>query len=75
MNRAAFLQRIVERREPWDIAVVGGGATGVGIAVDAASRGYSVGLLSRAILARAPRAARRSWYMAACVIFNRETSR
>jgi glycerol-3-phosphate dehydrogenase len=24
----------------WDIVVIGGGATGVGIAVDAASRGY-----------------------------------
>ncbi len=47
MNRDAFLQRIVERREPWDIAVVGGGATGVGIAVDAASRGYSVALFEQ----------------------------
>ena len=47
MNRDAFLQRIAERREPWDIAVVGGGATGVGIAVDAASRGYSVALFEQ----------------------------
>ena len=47
MNRDLFLQRIVERREPWDIAVIGGGATGVGIAVDAASRGYSVALFER----------------------------
>ena len=29
-------------RGPWDIVVIGGGATGVGIAVDAASRGYDV---------------------------------
>ena len=47
MNRDASLQRIVERREPWDLAVVGGGATGVGIAVDAAARGYSVVLLEQ----------------------------
>ena len=47
MNRAAFFQQIAERREPWDIAVIGGGATGVGIAVDAASRGYSVALFER----------------------------
>jgi glycerol-3-phosphate dehydrogenase len=47
MNRATFLQRILERREPWDLAVVGGGATGVGIAVDAASRGYDVVLLEQ----------------------------
>lgn len=31
----------------WDMIVVGGGATGVGIAVDAASRGYSVLLLEQ----------------------------
>ena len=47
MNRDASLQRIVERREPWHIAVIGGGATGVGIAVDAASRGYSTVLLEQ----------------------------
>ena len=47
MNRDTFLQRIDDRREPWDIAVIGGGATGVGIAVDAASRGYSVVLLEQ----------------------------
>ena len=33
--------------DPWDIVVIGGGATGVGIAVDAASRGYDVLLLEQ----------------------------
>src|SRR5215467_8821065 len=47
LQRDAFLKRIAERREPWDVAVVGGGATGVGIAVDAASRGFSVVLLEQ----------------------------
>jgi glycerol-3-phosphate dehydrogenase len=47
LQRDAFLRRIADRREPWDIAVIGGGSTGVGIAVDAASRGYSVVLLER----------------------------
>jgi glycerol-3-phosphate dehydrogenase len=47
MKRETFIQRIVERRDPWDIAVVGGGATGIGIAVDAASRGYRVVLLEQ----------------------------
>jgi glycerol-3-phosphate dehydrogenase len=47
MNRATFLQRILDRRESWDIAVVGGGATGVGIALDAAARGYGVVLLEQ----------------------------
>jgi glycerol-3-phosphate dehydrogenase len=47
LQRDASLKRIAERREPWDIAVIGGGSTGVGIAVDAASRGYSVVLLEQ----------------------------
>jgi glycerol-3-phosphate dehydrogenase len=47
MNRDSFLQRVTESREPWDLAVVGGGATGVGIAVDAASRGYRTVLLEQ----------------------------
>ena len=42
-----MLRRLQERTEPWDLLVVGGGATGVGIAVDAASRGYDVLLLEQ----------------------------
>ena len=33
--------------EEFDVAVVGGGITGAGVALDAASRGYSVALLER----------------------------
>jgi glycerol-3-phosphate dehydrogenase len=47
MNRDQMLRAIRERHEPWDIAIIGGGATGVGTALDAASRGYSVVLLER----------------------------
>lgn len=47
LQRQRFLQRIAERRAPWDLAIVGGGATGVGIAVDAVTRGYSVVLLEQ----------------------------
>lgn len=47
MTRASFLEQIRQRREPWDLAVVGGGATGMGIALDAASRRYSVVLLEQ----------------------------
>jgi glycerol-3-phosphate dehydrogenase len=34
-------------RERWDIVVIGGGATGAGVALDAATRGYRVLLLER----------------------------
>jgi glycerol-3-phosphate dehydrogenase len=47
MKREEMIARLVDRREPWDIAVIGGGATGVGIALDAATRGYSVVLFEQ----------------------------
>ncbi|MEZ5306184.1 MAG: glycerol-3-phosphate dehydrogenase/oxidase [Pyrinomonadaceae bacterium] len=47
MNREQSLKRIKERAAPFDVAVIGGGATGVGCALDAASRGLDVVLLER----------------------------
>jgi glycerol-3-phosphate dehydrogenase len=47
MKRSEMLTRAAERRTPWDLLVIGGGATGVGVAVDAASRGYAVLLVER----------------------------
>ena len=47
MRRSEMITRLDQRHEPWDIVVIGGGATGVGIAVDAASRGYDVLLLEQ----------------------------
>jgi len=48
MQREAMVRRLREQFDaqvPWDIAVVGGGATGMGVAVDAAARGLSVALV------------------------------
>ena len=47
MNRDAMLERIRAGAGEWDLVIVGGGATGVGTAVDAASRGYRVLLLEQ----------------------------
>jgi glycerol-3-phosphate dehydrogenase len=44
MERAQLLERI-RKREPWDLVIIGGGATGLGAAVDAAARGYRALLL------------------------------
>lgn len=44
LSRRSLLARLRERRR-WDLIVIGGGATGLGCAVDAAARGYSVLLL------------------------------
>jgi len=40
-------RRLRAHPDPWDMIVVGGGATGVGVAIDAASRGYDVLLLEQ----------------------------
>ncbi len=47
MMRAIHNRSYSAPSQPWDIAIIGGGATGVGVAVDAASRGYDVVLLER----------------------------
>ncbi len=47
MNREEMLSRISDKNCKWDFVVIGGGATGIGIAVEAASRGYSVALLEQ----------------------------
>src|ERR1700746_2136926 len=45
MTRSEMLSRLHSHQMEWDIIVVGGGATGVGVAIDAASRGYDTLLL------------------------------
>ncbi|HVS12422.1 MAG TPA: glycerol-3-phosphate dehydrogenase/oxidase, partial [Thermoanaerobaculia bacterium] len=50
MDRSQLLARLRQRcasGEPFDFLVVGGGATGVGFAVDAAARGHRVALLEQ----------------------------
>ena len=48
MLRDELLAKLDESGEPWDVVIVGGGATGLGCAVDAASRGYRTVLFERA---------------------------
>ena len=47
MMRRELLQKIDDPRQVWDMIVIGGGATGLGTAVDAAARGYRTLLLER----------------------------
>ncbi len=47
MNRDNMLDRLRNRTDAWDMIVIGGGATGMGVAVDAASRGFDVLLLEQ----------------------------
>lgn len=47
MDRNENIERVRARTEPWDIVVIGGGATGVGCALDAATRGLDVLLVEQ----------------------------
>ena len=50
-HRAALIERLASGQR-YDIAVVGGGATGLGVALDAAARGFSVVLVESADFAQ-----------------------
>jgi glycerol-3-phosphate dehydrogenase len=47
VNREVAIQAISDRSQVWDCLVIGGGATGLGTALEAASRGYQVLLVER----------------------------
>src|SRR5436309_10554435 len=46
ISRARAIEALAEER--FDVVVVGGGITGAGVALDAASRGFSVALVEKA---------------------------
>jgi len=52
MNRNDMIANLGERTSPWDMVIIGGGATGLGAAVDAASRGYDVVLFEQCDFAK-----------------------
>src|ERR1700678_862048 len=47
MNRDEMIARLKRRDSPWDLVVIGGGAVGAGVAVDASTRGFDVLLVER----------------------------
>ena len=52
MNRDDMLKSIRRRETEWDFIIVGGGATGLGTAIDGASRGYQVLLIEQSDFAK-----------------------
>ncbi len=52
MNRNSSLQALLANKDPFDLAIIGGGATGLGAAVDAASRGHRVLLVEQSDFAK-----------------------
>lgn len=53
MQRDIGIQSLEAREEPWDFIVIGGGATGLGVGIEAASRGYDTLLLEMHDFAKA----------------------
>src|SRR5215472_10314242 len=47
MTRSEMYRRLRDHAGPWDMIVIGGGATGAGVAIDAAARGYTALLLEQ----------------------------
>ncbi|MEA1897183.1 MAG: FAD-dependent oxidoreductase, partial [Bacteroidota bacterium] len=52
MNRESAIKKLNTRNDSWDVLVIGGGATGLGTALDAASRGYKTLLLEQSDFAK-----------------------
>ena len=52
VNREEQLKRITDESFRWDVLVIGGGATGLGIAMDAVTRGYKTLLVEQADFAK-----------------------
>jgi len=47
MNRDEMLERIKRGPDQWDFIIIGGGATGLGVAIEAAARGFETLLLEQ----------------------------
>jgi glycerol-3-phosphate dehydrogenase len=52
MKRSTSLDRVRSAKEPFDLVIIGGGASGLGAAVDAAARGYRVALFEQSDFAK-----------------------
>lgn len=52
MNRKNNIKQLEQKGKVWDIAIIGGGASGLGVALDALSRGLSVVLVEKADFAK-----------------------
>ncbi|HNY14442.1 MAG TPA: FAD-dependent oxidoreductase, partial [Bacteroidales bacterium] len=53
LNREETVRELAGSGAVWDFIIIGGGATGLGIAVDAAARGYRTVLLEQSDFAKA----------------------
>ena len=74
MDRSKMISQLEDPSEVFDFLVIGGGATGIGIALDASTRGYRVALFEQSDFTKELPAVVRSWSMAVSVIWRKEMS-
>ena len=71
LSREKIKQSVVSKSDYYDIVIVGGGASGLGAAVDSASRGYSTLLLEQHDFSKGTSVGLQNWFMAVYVICSR----
>ena len=52
ISREELITRIKNNQDTWDVLVIGGGATGLGVALDAVARGYKTLLIEQSDFAK-----------------------
>jgi glycerol-3-phosphate dehydrogenase len=52
ISRSELIKSIENKQEVWDVFVIGGGATGLGVALDAVARGYKTLLIEQSDFAK-----------------------
>lgn len=52
MQREKFIKQIADTNKLWDMVVIGGGSTGLGVTLDAALRGYQVAMFEQSDFAK-----------------------
>jgi glycerol-3-phosphate dehydrogenase len=51
IDRERLALQLADESKQWDVLVIGGGATGLGVAMDAVARGYKTLLLEQSVFA------------------------
>ena len=74
MKRELLINEIENQDKCWDIIIIGGGSTGLGTALDAASRSFKHFYLNNTISQRLLQAEVQNWFMVEFDIYNKVIS-
>ena len=74
MDRSKMISQLEDPSEVFDFLVIGGGATGIGIALDASTRGYRVALFEQSDFTKGTSSRSTKLVHAVSVIWRKEMS-